>query len=106
MSAYRDTLNLPRTEFPMRGNLPAREPGILARWNRARLYRLVRASREGRARFILHDGPPYANGDIHIGYAVNTARPSAGGNSVSRFICPGFRLTYTDVACACAFLKR
>ena len=71
MSAYRDTLNLPRTEFPMRGNLPAREPGILARWNGARLYRLVRASREGRARFILHDGPPYANGDIHIGHAVN-----------------------------------
>ena len=71
MSAYKDTLNLPRTAFPMRGNLSAREPEMLARWNDLGLYRRVRASRKGRERFILHDGPPYANGDIHIGHAVN-----------------------------------
>ncbi len=71
MSAYRDTLNLPHTEFPMRGNLPAREPETLARWDRLGLYARVRASRKARAQFILHDGPPYANGNLHIGHAVN-----------------------------------
>ncbi len=70
-SAYRDTLNLPHTEFPMRGNLAVREPEMLARWERLGLYESVRARRKGRPRFILHDGPPYANGDIHIGHAVN-----------------------------------
>ncbi len=62
MSAYRDTLNLPHTEFPMRGNLPAREPETLARWDRLGLYARVRASRKARARFTPHDGPSYANG--------------------------------------------
>ncbi len=70
-NAYKDTLNLPHTEFPMRGNLAKREPEILARWNDLELYELVRTRRKGRPRFILHDGPPYANGDIHIGHAVN-----------------------------------
>ena len=70
-NAYKDTLNLPHTEFPMRGNLAKREPEILARWDELGLYQLVRARRKGRPRFILHDGPPYANGDIHIGHAVN-----------------------------------
>ncbi|MDD9805467.1 MAG: isoleucine--tRNA ligase [Gammaproteobacteria bacterium] len=68
---YKDTLNLPQTAFPMRANLARREPEMLARWEAAGLYRRVREARKGRDRFILHDGPPYANGDIHIGHAVN-----------------------------------
>ena len=71
MSTYKDTLNLPHTEFPMRAKLSEREPEALARWNHLGLYELTRANRKGRASFILHDGPPYANGDIHIGHAVN-----------------------------------
>ena len=68
---YRDTLNLPRTDFPMRARLPEREPERLARWQAMDLPGLLRAQRAGRERFVLHDGPPYANGDIHIGHAVN-----------------------------------
>ena len=68
---YKDTLNLPHTDFPMRADLPRREPEILKRWRSIDLYRQVRARRTGRPRFILHDGPPYANGDIHLGHAVN-----------------------------------
>lgn len=68
---YKDTLNLPQTAFPMRANLARREPETLARWESMDLYRRVREARKGRDRFILHDGPPYANGDIHIGHAVN-----------------------------------
>ncbi|WP_297526655.1 isoleucine--tRNA ligase [Thiohalobacter sp.] len=71
MSDYKDTLNLPRTDFPMRGNLAKREPEMLAHWNEIGLYRLIREAAAGRPRFILHDGPPYANGEIHIGHAVN-----------------------------------
>jgi isoleucyl-tRNA synthetase len=71
MTDYKDTLNLPRTEFPMKGNLPAREPGMLERWEAMDLYARMRATGAGRPRFVLHDGPPYANGDIHIGHAVN-----------------------------------
>ncbi|ROR35114.1 isoleucine--tRNA ligase [Inmirania thermothiophila] len=71
MADYKDTLNLPRTEFPMRANLPRREPEILARWEAMGLYARVREARRGRPKFILHDGPPYANGAIHIGHAVN-----------------------------------
>ncbi|MCG3200230.1 MAG: Isoleucine--tRNA ligase [Gammaproteobacteria bacterium] len=70
-SRYKGTLNLPRTDFPMRANLPEREPQILARWGELRLYERIRTSRRGREKFVLHDGPPYANGDIHIGHAVN-----------------------------------
>lgn len=68
---YKDTLNLPDTEFPMRGNLPAREPQWVEKWVAEDLYKAIRKSKEGKPRFTLHDGPPYANGDIHIGHAVN-----------------------------------
>ena len=68
---YRDTVFLPRTDFPMRGDLPKKEPAILARWQAMDLWRKLRASREGAPKFILHDGPPYANGNIHIGHALN-----------------------------------
>src|SRR5688572_4693646 len=68
---YRDTVFLPKTDFPMKAGLPQKEPGILARWEAEGLYRQVRASRAGREKFILHDGPPYANGDMHIGHALN-----------------------------------
>jgi isoleucyl-tRNA synthetase len=68
---YKDTLNLPTTDFPMRGNLPQREPEMLKRWQAQDIYGQVRAARKGAKPFVLHDGPPYANGDIHIGHAVN-----------------------------------
>ena len=71
MSDYKDTLNLPRTDFPMRGNLARREPEMLARWSELDLYAKLRERRAGAERFVLHDGPPYANGSIHIGHAVN-----------------------------------
>ena len=71
MSNYKDTLNLPKTRFPMRANLAQREPDILAYWESIKLYQLMREQRQGKEKFILHDGPPYANGDIHIGHAVN-----------------------------------
>ncbi|RJP20282.1 MAG: isoleucine--tRNA ligase [Deltaproteobacteria bacterium] len=68
---YKDTLNLPRTGFPMRANLAQREPETLARWEAAGLYRRMVEHRAGRPTFVLHDGPPYANGHIHIGHALN-----------------------------------
>ena len=68
---YRDTVFLPKTLFPMKAGLPQKEPGILARWQAEGLYEQLRAAREGREKFILHDGPPYANGDMHIGHALN-----------------------------------
>lgn len=68
---YKKTLNLPDTSFPMRGDLAKREPGWVQQWEETRVYQAVRAASKGRPRFILHDGPPYANGDIHIGHAVN-----------------------------------
>ncbi len=71
MSNYKDTLNLPKTDFPMKGNLPQREPTMLHRWNEQDLYRRIREISAGRPKFVLHDGPPYANGEIHIGHAVN-----------------------------------
>ncbi|WP_086479781.1 isoleucine--tRNA ligase [Oceanospirillum sanctuarii] len=71
MSDYKHTLNLPETDFPMRGNLPQREPSRLARWDEIGLYEKLRKAGEGRPKFVLHDGPPYANGNIHIGHAVN-----------------------------------
>ena len=71
MSDYKNTLNLPRTAFPMKANLPAREPEILQRWREQDVYGQLRATRRGQPRFILQDGPPYANGNIHIGHAVN-----------------------------------
>ncbi|MFZ5492087.1 MAG: isoleucine--tRNA ligase [Pseudomonadota bacterium] len=71
MADYKATLNLPQTDFPMRGNLPQREPQTLARWHEQDIYARLRRERAGRRRRVLHDGPPYANGDIHIGHAVN-----------------------------------
>jgi isoleucyl-tRNA synthetase len=71
MSDYKHTLNLPQTDFPMRGNLAKREPEMLKRWQDLDVYGNLRKQREGRDKFILHDGPPYANGSIHIGHAVN-----------------------------------
>ncbi|MDD5585966.1 MAG: isoleucine--tRNA ligase [Alphaproteobacteria bacterium] len=68
---YRDTVFLPKTEFPMRGSLPAKEPELLARWRAMDLYGMLRAQSTGREKFILHDGPPYANGNIHLGHALN-----------------------------------
>ena len=68
---YRKTLNLPDTPFPMRGDLPKREPGWVQQWDESGLYKRLREARAGAPKFILHDGPPYANGQIHIGHAVN-----------------------------------
>jgi isoleucyl-tRNA synthetase len=68
---YRSTVFLPRTDFPMKAGLSQKEPAILARWAETKLYEQLRALRKGRERFILHDGPPYANGDIHMGHAMN-----------------------------------
>src|SRR5580700_4031647 len=68
---YSETLFLPKTDFPMRAGLPQKEPAILERWNSLGLYGRLRAAAKGQPRFILHDGPPYANGNIHIGHALN-----------------------------------
>ncbi|QDX80839.1 isoleucine--tRNA ligase [Denitratisoma sp. DHT3] len=71
MADYRKTLNMPDTPFPMRGDLAKREPAWVQQWQEKQLYRRIREASRGRPRFLLHDGPPYANGDIHIGHAVN-----------------------------------
>ncbi len=71
MSDYKHTLNLPETEFPMRGNLANREPGMLKEWYEKDLYGQIRSAKKGKKTFILHDGPPYANGNIHLGHSVN-----------------------------------
>ena len=71
MADYKKTLNLPDTRFPMRGDLAKREPLMLKAWQERKFYERIRQARRGCTRFILHDGPPYANGDIHIGHAVN-----------------------------------
>src|SRR4030043_1655052 len=68
---YKSTLNLPKTAFPMKADLPKREPGYLKEWSDKDIYRLIRKISQGRPKYILHDGPPYANGDIHIGHALN-----------------------------------
>jgi len=68
---YNKTLNLPETEFPMKGNLPDREPQMQEKWDGMNLYQKVQEQQSGKPKFILHDGPPYANGDIHIGHALN-----------------------------------
>jgi len=68
---YSETLFLPQTDFPMRAGLPQKEPEILARWQETGLYRQLREAGRGRPKFVLHDGPPYANGNIHIGHALN-----------------------------------
>ncbi len=71
MTDYKKTLNLPDTAFPMRGDMARREPQMLAAWQAQQRYQKIRAAKAGLPKFILHDGPPYANGDIHIGHAVN-----------------------------------
>ncbi|TDG12377.1 isoleucine--tRNA ligase [Seongchinamella unica] len=71
MSDYKDTLNLPQTAFPMKANLSQREPQRLKQWQDMDLYGKIRAAGAGKPKFILHDGPPYANGDLHVGHAVN-----------------------------------
>ncbi|TMO83747.1 isoleucine--tRNA ligase [Pseudoalteromonas spongiae] len=71
MSDYKHTLNLPETEFPMRGNLAQREPQMLKSWYEKDLYGQIRTAKKGKKSFILHDGPPYANGNIHLGHSVN-----------------------------------
>ncbi|MFA4842764.1 MAG: class I tRNA ligase family protein, partial [Candidatus Omnitrophota bacterium] len=68
---YKNTLNLPKTKFPMKADLPKREPLILSEWQQANIYSLIRQNCKDRPKYILHDGPPYANGDIHIGHALN-----------------------------------
>ena len=68
---YKATLNLPRTDFPMKANLPQREPELLAWWEEQRLYQRLQDGGQGRPLYVLHDGPPYANGRIHIGHALN-----------------------------------
>lgn len=68
---YKDTLLMPQTEFPMRGNLPKREPDMQAKWAEIDIYKKVQERTKGRPMFVLHDGPPYANGDIHMGHALN-----------------------------------
>src|SRR5476649_238086 len=71
MPEWKDTINLPRTDFPMKANLPTSEPETLARWAEMDLYGKIRESRKGAPKFVLHDGPPYANGNIHMGTALN-----------------------------------
>src|SRR5216110_3634934 len=71
MSDWKDTLNLPRTDFPMKANLPTSEPETLAKWAAMDLYGKIRAARKGAPKFVLHDGPPYANANIHMGTALN-----------------------------------
>ncbi len=68
---YKDTLNLPRTDFPMKANLATREPELLKHWDEAQLYQKIQKSRKDRELFVLHDGPPFANGDVHMGTALN-----------------------------------
>ncbi len=68
---YKSTLNLPRTDFPMKADLAGQEPEWLKKWEAARLYESIQAQRVGAEKFILHDGPPFANGDVHIGNALN-----------------------------------
>jgi isoleucyl-tRNA synthetase len=68
---FKSTLNLPRTDFPMRANLAQREPELVARWQATRLHERLLAANAGRPRFVLHDGPPYANGNIHLGHTLN-----------------------------------
>ena len=68
---YRDTLNLPQTDLSMKAGLAKKEPELLSYWDSIDLYSKIREQNKGKKQFILHDGPPYANGDIHLGHAVN-----------------------------------
>src|SRR5256885_3675011 len=68
---YKDTLNLPRTDFPMKANLAQREPELLKKWEETRVYEQIQKARAKAELFVLHDGPPFANGDVHMGTALN-----------------------------------
>src|SRR5204862_2775212 len=68
---YKDTLNLPRTDFPMKANLAQREPELLKKWEETRVYQQIQKARANAELFVLHDGPPFANGDVHMGTALN-----------------------------------
>ena len=68
---YKETLNLPQTDFPMKANLTQREPEVLARWDSENIYGEIRKKFKGKPKFVFHDGPPYANGHIHMGHALN-----------------------------------
>ena len=68
---YKETLHMPKTAFEMRGNLTKKEPGFQMRWQDEKLYEKMLERRKGAESFVLHDGPPYANGDIHLGHALN-----------------------------------
>ena len=68
---YRDTLNLPQTDLSMKAGLATKEPELLSYWNSIDLYSKIREQNKGKTQYILHDGPPYANGDIHLGHSVN-----------------------------------
>ena len=68
---YKDTLNLPQTAFPMKASLPQREPVMLAQWEASQLYEKIQAARQAAPLFVLHDGPPFANDDVHVGTALN-----------------------------------
>ena len=69
--AYKDTLNLPKTDFPMAANLTQMEPRMRERWEKEKLYEKIQAARQGAKPWVLHDGPPYANGDVHVGTGQN-----------------------------------
>ena len=71
MSDYKDTLNLPYTDFPMKANLAQREPAMLENWQKLDLYKRIAEKNSGKPKFVLHDGPPYANGELHLGHAIN-----------------------------------
>ena len=79
---YKKTMNLPSTKFPMRGNLAQNEPERLAAWDEAGVYELALKKNEGHDKFVLHDGPPYANGPIHLGHAMN----KIGKDMINRYI--------------------
>ena len=90
MADYKNTLNLPNTAFPMRGNLAKREPEMLKDWEKRGLYQKIRTARAGCNTFILHDGPPYANGNIHIGHSINKVLKDIiiKSKTLSGFDCP------------------
>ena len=102
MPEWKDTVNLPRTDFPMKANLPTSEPETLARWTAMDLYGKIRERRKGAPKFVLHDGPPYANGNIHMGTALNKILKELVVKSRSQGY--GFRSLIHDVVQSRVFL--
>ncbi len=88
---YKDTLHLPQTDFPMKAELAKREPAWLATWNENKVYQAIQAARHNAPVFVLHDGPPYANGNIHVGHAVNKVLKDI---VVKSKVLSGFRAPY------------